>query len=100
MSTAATSGTLRRGHGAHRIRTAGDDHAPNRRAALRPAKRDAFAAHRSQIGGGLSARLFGLVMLLPPQLFGLVLSHEWFVDPAAQPGTMRRSIFDVPARGD
>ncbi|BBY25238.1 PIG-L deacetylase family protein [Mycobacterium stomatepiae] len=63
-------------------------------------KRDAFAAHRSQIGGGLSARLFGLVMLLPPQLFGLVLSHEWFVDPAAQPGTMRRSIFDVPARGD
>ncbi|MEM6109795.1 PIG-L family deacetylase [Mycobacterium sp. 050272] len=57
-------------------------------------KRDAFAAHRSQIGGGRGARLFGLVMLLPPQVFGLVLRHEWFVDPGAQPGTVRRDIFD------
>lgn len=57
-------------------------------------KRDAFAAHRSQIGGGLGARLFGLVMLLPPRVFGLVFSHEWFVDPAAQPGPLRRNIFD------
>ncbi|CQD18918.1 GlcNAc-PI de-N-acetylase [Mycobacterium lentiflavum] len=57
-------------------------------------KRDAFAAHRSQIGGGLNACLFGLVMLLPPQVFGLVFSHEWFVDPGAQPGTVRRNIFD------
>jgi LmbE family N-acetylglucosaminyl deacetylase len=57
-------------------------------------KRDAFAAHRSQIGGGLNARLFGLLMLLPPQVFGLLLSHEWFVDPAAPQGTVRRAIFD------
>jgi LmbE family N-acetylglucosaminyl deacetylase len=58
-------------------------------------KRDAFAAHRSQIGVGLNARLFGLLMLLPPQVFGLVFSHEWFVDPAAPPGTVRRAIFDA-----
>jgi LmbE family N-acetylglucosaminyl deacetylase len=57
-------------------------------------KRDAFAAHRSQIGGGLNARLFGLVMLLPPQVFGLLFSHEWFVDPAAPQGTVRRNILD------
>ena len=57
-------------------------------------KRDAFAAYRSQIGGGLGARLFGLLMLLPPQVFGLALRHEWFVDPAARPGTVRRNIFD------
>ena len=57
-------------------------------------KRDAFAAHRSQIGGGRGARLFGLLKLLPPQVFGLVFSHEWFVDPEAPPGTVRRSILD------
>jgi LmbE family N-acetylglucosaminyl deacetylase len=57
-------------------------------------KRDAFAAHRSQIGGGLNARLFGLLMLLPPQVFGLLFSHEWFVDPAARQGTVRRNILD------
>ncbi len=57
-------------------------------------KRDAFAAHRSQIGGGLNARLFGLLMLLPPQVFGLLFSNEWFVDPAAPQGTVRRAIFD------
>ncbi|WAC92990.1 PIG-L deacetylase family protein [Mycobacterium sp. Aquia_213] len=56
-------------------------------------KRDAFAAHRSQIGDGRSARLFGLLMLVPPQVFGLVFSHEWFVDPEAPPGTVRRSLF-------
>jgi LmbE family N-acetylglucosaminyl deacetylase len=58
-------------------------------------KRDAFAAHRSQIGDGLNARLFGLLMLMPPQVFGLLFSHEWFVDPAAPPGTVRRAIFDA-----
>jgi LmbE family N-acetylglucosaminyl deacetylase len=57
-------------------------------------KRDAFGAHRSQIGGGLNARLFRLVMLLPPQVFGLLFSHEWFVDPAAPQGTVRRNILD------
>lgn len=57
-------------------------------------KRDAFAAHRSQIGGGRAARWFGLLMRVPPQVFGLFFSHEWFVDPEAQPGTVRRNILD------
>ncbi|OBA63320.1 GlcNAc-PI de-N-acetylase [Mycobacterium sp. 1100029.7] len=57
-------------------------------------KRDAFAAHRSQIGNGLGARLYGLLLLLPPQVFGLLFGHEWFVDPAARPGPVRRNIFD------
>jgi LmbE family N-acetylglucosaminyl deacetylase len=56
-------------------------------------KRDAFAAHHSQIGGG-AAWLFRLLMVVPPQVFGLVFSHEWFVDPQAQPGAVRRDIFD------
>jgi LmbE family N-acetylglucosaminyl deacetylase len=57
-------------------------------------KRDAFAAHRSQIGSGLNARLFGVLLRLPPQVFGLIFSHEWFVDPSAPPDTVRHSIFD------
>lgn len=57
-------------------------------------KRDAFAAHRSQIGSGLIARLFGTLLRLPPQAFGLIFSHEWFVDPTAAPKTRCRAIFD------
>ncbi|BBN49303.1 PIG-L family deacetylase [Mycobacterium avium subsp. hominissuis] len=58
-------------------------------------KRDAFAAHRSQIGrSGPAARLFGLLLRLPPQVFGALFSHEWFVDPALPTGTVRRDIFD------
>jgi LmbE family N-acetylglucosaminyl deacetylase len=58
-------------------------------------KRDAFAAHRSQIGrSGLAARVFGLLLRLPPQVFGALFSHEWFVDPALSAGTVRRAIFD------
>jgi LmbE family N-acetylglucosaminyl deacetylase len=58
-------------------------------------KRDAFAAHRSQIGSsGLAARMFGVLLQLPPQVFGLLFPHEWFVDPALSPGTVRRDIFD------
>lgn len=58
-------------------------------------KRDAFAAHRSQIGtSGLAAQLFGLLMRLPPQVFGTLFSHEWFVDPALPKGTLRRDIFE------
>jgi LmbE family N-acetylglucosaminyl deacetylase len=57
-------------------------------------KRDAFAAHRSQIGSGLNARLFGILLRLPPQAFGLIFSHEWFVDPTAAPKTRCRAIFD------
>lgn len=58
-------------------------------------KRDAFAAHRSQIGRStLATRMFGLLMRLPPQVFGVLFSHEWFVDPALPTGTLRRDIFD------
>lgn len=57
-------------------------------------KRDAFAAHKSQIGDGLAARLYGVLQRLPPQIFGLAFSHEWFVDPAATPGRLRDNIFD------
>lgn len=58
-------------------------------------KRDAFAAHRSQIGAsGLVARVFGLLLRLPPAVFGALFSHEWFVDPALPTGTLRRDIFD------
>jgi LmbE family N-acetylglucosaminyl deacetylase len=58
-------------------------------------KRDALAAHRSQIGdSGLAARVFGLLLQLPPQVFGALFRHEWFVDPALPAGTVRRDIFD------
>jgi LmbE family N-acetylglucosaminyl deacetylase len=46
-------------------------------------KRDAFAAHHSQIGGGLKARMFGVLLRLPPCVFGLIFGHEWFVEPGA-----------------
>jgi LmbE family N-acetylglucosaminyl deacetylase len=49
-------------------------------------KRDALAAHRSQIGStGLAARMFGVLLRLPPQAFGLLFGREWFVDPALSP---------------
>ena len=58
-------------------------------------KRDAFAAHRSQIGrSGLAARAFEVLLRLPPQAFGLLFPREWFVDPALSPGIVRRDIFD------
>jgi LmbE family N-acetylglucosaminyl deacetylase len=64
-------------------------------------KRDAFAAHRSQIGNsGTAARLFGVLLRLPPQAFGLLFPCEWFIDPAlssgsaGSPGSVRRDIFD------
>nr|WP_293346391.1 PIG-L family deacetylase [Mycobacterium sp.] len=58
-------------------------------------KRDALAAHRSQIGNDAqSARWFAVLHWLPPQVFGLLFSHEWFVDPATPAGHLRRDIFD------
>ena len=57
-------------------------------------KRDAFAAHQSQIGSsGLAARMFGMLLRLPPQAFGLLFPREWFVDPALPAGSVRRDIF-------
>ena len=58
-------------------------------------KRDAFVAHRSQIGdSGVGARLYGALLRLPPQVFGLLFPREWFVDPALPAGADRRDIFD------
>ncbi len=58
-------------------------------------KRDAFAAHRSQIGdSGPGARAFDVLLALPPQASGLLFPFEWFVDPAASPDDLRREIFD------
>ena len=58
-------------------------------------KRDAFAAHRSQIGStGIAARMFAVLLQLPPQAFGLLFAREWFVDSALPAGTIRRDIFD------
>lgn len=54
----------------------------------------AFAAHQSQIGDGRNARLFGVLLRMPPAVLGLIFSHEWFVDPAAPSAMLRRSIFD------
>lgn len=58
-------------------------------------KRDAFAAHRSQIGNaGKAARALAVLLRLPPQAFGLLFGREWFVDPASPAGPTRRDIFD------
>ncbi|MDT5363265.1 MAG: hypothetical protein QOK09_3768 [Mycobacterium sp.] len=45
-------------------------------------------------GATLNARLFGILLRLPPQAFGLIFSHEWFVDPTAAPKTRCSAIFD------
>lgn len=58
-------------------------------------KRDAFAAHRSQIGASsVGARMYDVLLRLPPQTFGLLFPREWFVDPALPAGATRRDIFD------
>ncbi|OBK23314.1 GlcNAc-PI de-N-acetylase [Mycobacterium asiaticum] len=58
-------------------------------------KRNAMAAHRSQVdGNGLSSLLFDAMLKTPPQLFGLLFGREWFVDPTLPAGTRRRDIFD------
>lgn len=58
-------------------------------------KRDALAAHRSQIPNTGAARMYGILQRLPPQVFGALFSREWFVDPAARPGRVHRDIFEV-----
>lgn len=57
-------------------------------------KRDAVAAHRSQLGAGVGARVYQVLLRLPPQVLAVVFRHEWFVDPTAGPGKLRDSIFD------
>lgn len=55
----------------------------------------ALAAHRSQIGEGRNARLFGLLLRLPSVVLGLIFSHEWFVDPASPSGLPRPPRCDI-----
>jgi LmbE family N-acetylglucosaminyl deacetylase len=58
-------------------------------------KRDALAAHRSQIGStGPAARMFAILLRLPPQVFGALFGREWFIDPNLPSGATRRDIFD------
>lgn len=58
-------------------------------------KRDACAAHRSQIGANrATARLFAVLLRVPPQISGLMFGREWFVDPALAPGRVYRDIFE------
>lgn len=57
-------------------------------------KRDALAAHRSQIGTAAAARMFAVLLRLPPQVFGLLFGREWFFDPDAPPGSVHRDIFE------
>ncbi len=60
-------------------------------------KRDAFAAHHSQIGGGLKSRMFGILLRVPPQIFGMIFGYEWFVEPTASPHTRRDVIVEPNA---
>lgn len=61
-------------------------------------KRDALAAHRSQIGNNPTvARMFDALLRLPPQVFGVPFGREWFVDPALPAGSpvaVRHDLFD------
>ena len=58
-------------------------------------KRDALAAHRSQIGStGPAARMFAILLRLPPPVFGALFGREWFIDPTLPAGTVRHDIFD------
>lgn len=55
-------------------------------------KRAALAEHRSQIGAA-QARALGVLLRLPPAVFGLLFGREWFVDPAARDAPVRTDIF-------
>ncbi|MEB3032638.1 PIG-L deacetylase family protein [[Mycobacterium] nativiensis] len=58
-------------------------------------KRDAFAAHRSQIGNNrAAAMLFDALLRMPPQAAGLLFGREWFVDPTLPAGRVYRDIFE------
>jgi LmbE family N-acetylglucosaminyl deacetylase len=46
-------------------------------------KRDALAAHASQLARGRAAPAFWLLVRLPAPLFGLALGREYFIEPAA-----------------
>jgi LmbE family N-acetylglucosaminyl deacetylase len=55
-------------------------------------KRAALACHVSQVGGkGRAGLPLRLLVGLPSPLFALLLGREWFVDPAAAPGSPIRN---------
>ncbi|WP_338748422.1 PIG-L deacetylase family protein [Janibacter alittae] len=59
------------------------------------AKRAAMRAHASQAAGPAGAdRTLGMLARIPRPLFDLVFRREWFLDPAAPPGTSRTDPFD------
>jgi LmbE family N-acetylglucosaminyl deacetylase len=58
------------------------------------AKRDALAAHTSQATGGDGGRNIGRTLRLPGPVFRLVLGREYFLDPAAAPGPVRRDVLE------
>lgn len=57
------------------------------------AKRAAMRAHASQAAGP-GDRTLGALARIPRPLYDLVFRREWFVDPAAPPGTARTDVFE------
>ncbi|MCH8628142.1 PIG-L family deacetylase [Arsenicicoccus piscis] len=62
------------------------------------AKRASMRAHASQAAApGDADRTLAAFLRIPRPLYDVVFGREWFVDPAAAPGSpVRRSIFDEP----
>jgi LmbE family N-acetylglucosaminyl deacetylase len=62
-------------------------------------KRAALAAHRTPAGGtGRSSRLFRLAVSLPVPVFAVLAGREWFTEPGAAPGRVRREVLPPSAR--
>jgi LmbE family N-acetylglucosaminyl deacetylase len=63
-------------------------------------KREALAAHRSQLGfrAGRGSRAFWLLVRLPAPAFGLLLGREWFVEPWPGPAAGLPSAFTAVRR--
>lgn len=55
-------------------------------------KRDALAAHKSQLAAGGAGRAFWVLARLPAPVFGLLLGQEWFVEPGSPPAARRTHI--------
>ena len=59
-------------------------------------KRAALAAHHAMWQGmSRAARLARVMLALPVPVFGLCFGREWFVEPGAAPGAMRRDILEA-----
>jgi LmbE family N-acetylglucosaminyl deacetylase len=62
-------------------------------------KRAALAAHVAGAAksNGRSARLLGLMAVLPVPVFGLLFGQEWFVEPGVTPAAVRHDILEPAA---